>query len=395
VKVIDGRNVVLKETAFYPEGGGQPGDHGQIQSPSGTAKIVDVQKVGNVIVHVTEGTGPREGARVKGTVDWYRRSNLMRHHSGTHILIGAVRRVLGEHAWQAGAQKGVESSRIDVSHYDRITPEQVEEIERLATETVLANVPIEASWMPRERAEQMFGFRIYQGGVVPGKEARIIKIGDWDVEACGGTHCKSTGEVGIIKVLRTERIQDGVERIIFVAGTQALREFQDRDGILTRISDAVNAPVEKTAEYVATLIAEKSDTERRLRELVEKQAAAEAQMLLNAPTRIGPVILVTVRKTGDQENELIAISNQVTQTTPNAVFVGVLSNRSARLFVGSGKAAQQAGVHAGQVAKELAKHVGGGGGGEAYFAQAGGPRVEGAQDIIRDAPKVIERYVRK
>ena len=139
----------------------------------------------------------------------------MLHHTSTHILIGVVRRVLGEHAWQAGSNNEISSSRLDISHWTRITKEQEIEIERLANSLVMQNLPVEVSLMPREIAEKTYGYRLYQGGVIPDRQIRIVRIGDWDVEACGGTHLRSTGELGLIKILRTERIQDGVERITF------------------------------------------------------------------------------------------------------------------------------------------------------------------------------------
>ena len=243
----------LDQTCFYPEGGGQPGDMGVLQTSTGPIKVVDTQKAGRVILHQIDGKPPRVGENVQGSIEWERRVSLMRHHTGTHLVLGAARRVLGKHAWQAGAQKGVESSRIDISHYERITEEQVREIERLATETALQDIPVESMWLPREKAEQAYGYILYQGGVVPGRELRIIKIGDWDVEACGGTHCTRTGQIGTIKILHTERIQDGVERIIFAAGTQALRAFQEQEDTLKGISTAIEAPIERVEQYVHSL----------------------------------------------------------------------------------------------------------------------------------------------
>ena len=227
-------------------------------------KVVGAQKVGRVVVHQIDGSLPKVGESVRGEIEWERRISLMRHHTGTHLLLGAARRVLGQHVWQAGAQKGVESSRIDISHYEKITDDQAREIERRATEVALQDIPVESEWMPREKAEQEYGFRLYQGGVVPGRELRIIKIDDWDVEACGGTHCTRTGQVGTIKILRTERIQDGVERIIFAAGTQALRAVEEQERKLNEISTIIEAPIEKLDKYVRTLVEEKSRLDKKV-----------------------------------------------------------------------------------------------------------------------------------
>ena len=233
LKVLDGRYVVLDQTAFYPEGGGQPADMGELRHPAGSCRVVDVRKVGRVIVHVVEGPAPPEGSVVKGVLDWERRHDLMRAHTATHIILGAARRVLGQHVWQAGAQKGVEHSRLDITHYKHLTLDEIHAIERLANQVVRANLPVETSWMPREEAEARYGFRLYQGGAVPGREIRVVEIPGWDAEACGGTHCARTGEVGLIKILRAERIQDGVERLVFAVGEHALRAVQEQEKALS------------------------------------------------------------------------------------------------------------------------------------------------------------------
>jgi len=184
VRVLDNEYVVLEKTCFYPEGGGQLADTGYLVSDGNKVDVVDVQKVGKVIVHKMKGTVPKEGNIVNGVIDWERRYGFMKNHTATHVINGAARRVLGQHVWQFGTQKGVDRSRLDISHYRRLTLEEVHKIETLANQVVLRNIPVETSWMPRSEAEKLYGFRLYQGGAVPGKEIRVVKSGEWDVEAC-------------------------------------------------------------------------------------------------------------------------------------------------------------------------------------------------------------------
>ncbi len=208
--------VILDKTFFYPEGGGQETDYGCIDS----LDVVEVVKVGNVVVHRVKGDlgSIREGDEVECRVDWDRRLQLMQHHTGTHIINGAARQVLGNHAWQAGAHKSEKLGRIDLTHHSGITEGEIERIEELANKVIAEKRPVIISFMERDDAENRFGFRIYQGGVVPCKILRIVDIEDWDVEACGGMHFRDTSEVGCIKVTDTKRIQDGVVRIEFKAG---------------------------------------------------------------------------------------------------------------------------------------------------------------------------------
>jgi len=395
IAVLDNKFVVLDETCFYPEGGGQPGDIGVLQTSSGPIKVVDTQKVGRVIVHQIEGKPPRTGENVRGSIEWDRRISLMRHHTGTHLVLGAARRVLGQHAWQAGAQKGVESSRIDVSHYERITDEQAREIERLATEVALQDIAVESEWLPREKAEAAYGYRLYQGGVVPGRELRIIKIGDWDVEACGGTHCTRTGQIGAIKILHTERIQDGVERIIFAAGTQALRAFQEQEKKLKGISSVIEAPVEKVDQYVQTLVEEKTKLVKRLEELAREWAERESERLLRASKTVSRVKLCLAKYTSGDENEIVSLNNKIIEQEPNAVTILLLVKDSARVFVGAGKDAIAHGVNAGKLASKLAAMLGGGGGGKDYFGQGGGTKLNAVDEVVRNSESALKAMLTK
>lgn len=388
---FDGKYVVLDQTCFYSEGGGQMADHGALRFENGSANVVDVQKVGNVIVHIVEGELPNVGESVKGNIDWDRRISLMRHHTATHILIGAARRVLGEHAWQSGAEKDADRSRLDISHYQHLSEDETDEIERLAFEVVGKNVPVETMWMPREEAERAYGFRLYQGGAVPGREIRVVKVGDWDVEACGGTHCKQTGEVGLIKILRAERIQDGVERLIFVAGVPALKAIQGQETLLIRTAQILETTPDKMEKVASDLVAEKQILAKKVEEFRAESTTREAQMLLMASRKVGRLKLVSSKRTSGTEDDLIMLSSKVVEAEPSTVCVLVLVKENVRIFVSAGKQALKAGVNAGELANKLAEIVGGGGGGKPYFGQGGGTDVKKADEVLTAARKLLHR----
>jgi len=199
---------------------------GTLSTDDTTVEIEDVQIVDGVILHRAD-EDPGKGELVNGQVDGERRRQLMRHHTATHIVIHAARQVLGEHIRQAGAQKGVESSRIDVRHYDRIDRGTVKRIEDRANEIVMDNTAVSQEWPDRHDAEAEYGFDLYQGGIPPGEQIRLIHV-DEDTQACGGTHVARTGDIGTIKILNTERVQDGVERITFAAGEAAIAATQEK-----------------------------------------------------------------------------------------------------------------------------------------------------------------------
>ena len=245
--------VVLDKTVFYPRSGGQDCDLGFI----GNHRVLEVVKQGNIILHKVEGK-LKEEKLVELVVDEERRKQLMQHHTSAHIINGAVRRVLGEHAQQAGAEKKVDKAHLDIFHYKKISNEIVEKIEELSNTCIRENREILVNWMNRTEAEQKYGFEIYQGGAVPGKEIRIVRINgsqnqisggkcverrgcassfDWDVEACGGLHLKNTGEADIIIITGVKKIQDSVLRIEFLAGGAARNYLRKMEEILKECAE--------------------------------------------------------------------------------------------------------------------------------------------------------------
>ncbi|GAG14038.1 unnamed protein product, partial [marine sediment metagenome] len=253
-----------------------------LEKDGGQMQVKEVLSVEGVILHeVDDATRVKAGDKVKGFIDWERRMALMRAHTATHLVLGAARRVLGEHAWQSGAQKGVETSRLDVSHYKRLTREQVEEIERLANMVVWEGRTVACRWMQRDEAESKYGFRLYQGGVVPGKNIRIVEVeGGWDVEACGGTHLANTSEAGLIKIVNTERVQDGIERLIYAVGPYALKEVQRRERSLMEVAEALGAPIDKVVESIHNTVENARGMRKQLEALQQAASMQTAEALL-------------------------------------------------------------------------------------------------------------------
>ena len=245
LKIIDDKWVVLDKTCFYPEGGGQKSDIGFI----GNAPVSDVQKIGKVVIHRVMGSFT-PGEVVDCSINEYHRSVLSRHHTATHIINTACREVLGSWVWQHSTEKTAKKARLDITHYQALTEEEVEKIEKRANEIVKKNIPIKIELLPREEAEKKYGFRIYQGGVVPERELRIVSIGNLDHEACGGTHVDRTGDVGFISILKTKRVQDGVVRIEFAAGDVALNYLREKERLLRETSRILGVEEKKVPEKV-------------------------------------------------------------------------------------------------------------------------------------------------
>jgi alanyl-tRNA synthetase len=354
--------VVLDQTLFYPEGGGQPADTGTLIGSESMAQVEGVTKVGEVILHHIAGGVLRRGERIKGMVDEERRWSLMRHHTATHVLLHATKEVLGAHIHQAGAQKGSESSRIDIRHFKHITPEELHRIEIAANRMIMASQPVEIEVEDRTKAEQKYGFSLYQGGVPPGRDIRIVKVGG-DIEACAGTHCRSTGEIGMVKIIRVEHIQDGIERIEFAAGIAAIYYMQHLEGIVTSSAAVLSVQEENLPSSVARFFSEWKEQKKDIEKMSQKLVELEIRTLVAEPVGGIPVV---VKKIDLPPKELALLAASVSEKGGVALFAA--SGESVRVVLASGDNR----VNAGEIIGQVCGMLGGKGGGKPSMAQGGG-----------------------
>jgi alanyl-tRNA synthetase len=254
--------------------------------------------------------------------------------------------------------------------------------------------------MPRNEAESRYGFRLYQGGAVPGKEIRVVSTGDWDVEACAGTHLGSTGEIGFIKIVYTERVQDGVERLVYSVGIPALEAVQKSERLLWKVAEILNAPLEKLDKTAEKLVKELKDSavERRrlIKELAEKESAGLEAKGTEEIREIDGVRLavrdfhesVDVERMVRTANEIIKRDDAIV-----VIFYGA-DAKNARIMVMAGKMAVGKGVDADKMAREASATVGGGGGGKPNFAQGGGTLIEKLPEAVRRAEEVLREQLK-
>ncbi|WP_158058648.1 alanine--tRNA ligase [Halorussus halophilus] len=377
-------DIVLDQTMFYPEGGGQPADHGTLTTDDKSVQVEDTQIEDGVILHRTDEEIDK-GDIVRGQIDVERRRRLMRHHTATHVVIHAARQVLGEHVRQAGAQKGVDSSRIDVRHYDRIDRETKNEIELVANELVMENTTVQQEWPNRHEAEEEYGFDLYQGGIPPGTNIRLIHVAE-DVQACGGTHVRRTGDIGTIKILNTERVQDGVERLTFAAGDAAIEATQRTETALADAAEILDVSTEEVPETAERFFEEWKARGKQIDDLKEQLAEARASGGGSGEeVELGDVTAVVQRIDADME-ELRATANALAEEGKVAVLGSGADGATFVVAVPDGVE-----VNAGAVVSELAGKVGGGGGGPADFAQGGGPDGSKLDEALEDAPDVLKQ----
>jgi alanyl-tRNA synthetase len=378
----DGYDVVLDRTMFYPEGGGQPADRGTLSTDDGTVEVVDVQRIDGVIAHRCDGN-PGTGEFVRGSVDWERRRRLMQHHTATHVIGYAARQVLGEHVRQAGAQKRTDGARLDVRHYRRISREEVREIERIANDVVTGNTTVTQEWPDRHEAEAEHGFDIYQGGIPPGEQIRLISVEE-DVQACAGTHVSRTGDIGTIKILGTEPVQDGVERITFAAGGAAIERVQELEDALLSAADTFDVAPDAVPETAERFFEEWKERGKRIDDLTEQLAAARASETGGGEEIDLDGTTAVVRRIDADMDELRATANALVEDGTVAVLGSGADG--AQFVVGVPEGVD---VDAGEVVGELASRVGGGGGGPPDFAQGGGPDADALDEALDEAPEIL------
>ena len=331
---VGGSFVVLDRTYFYPTGGGQVTDKGHL----GDLEVVDVARSGPWVLHHLERTAPfTVGERVRGKVDVPRRTQLMQHHTATHLLNGALREVLGPHVWQTGAYKGPESARIDITHYRALTKEELHKVERRVNEVVREDRPVKSYFETRGEAERRFGFTLYQGGAVPGRDLRIVEVPDFDVEACGGTHCTHTSEVGAIGILDVERIQDGVVRLSYVSGERALDVREEHEAILREAARRLGVPVNQLPDGLERLLTEVEESRKNARDRRKEDLGATAIRLLADPSSTETVAKTTLifAQVDLDRNEMMELSRLLTKDGGRVALLASERDGRGTLFVGS------------------------------------------------------------
>lgn len=235
--------VILDKSAFYPTSGGQLHDTGMLKINGQEYEVLNVEKVGKSVLHILDKEIPVEkekliGTEVEGLLDHTRRNQLRCHHTATHIVFAATRKVLGPHVWQNGAKKTLEQAHLDITHYKTITHAEEIAIENEANRIILGCHNISKSFMDKSEAEKKHGFNLYQGGVVPGNSLRVVNIEGVDTEACCGTHCDNTSEVGWIKLIKSQRISDGIVRLYFVAYERTIELLNETNNILHNLCES-------------------------------------------------------------------------------------------------------------------------------------------------------------
>ena len=421
-----GSKIILDKTAFYPEGGGQLGDIGKLTNDGGKINVISVEKIGNAILHTIDGNLD-VGDNVHGEIDWDHRYTLMKHHTGTHLVNGALRKILGEHIWQAGSQLEINNARFDFSHYKPISESEKKQIESLINKFIEQSVHVEKKVMDRNSAEKTFGFRLYQGGVPPGNSILVLNIPGIDVEACGGTHLNNTNEVEKIRIIKTERIQDGVNRIVFAAGKMADahidKEMQLYENIKNKIENYyeileeknISKQLEESSKVFTVPISQIEKTIKRFLNDTKLKEKKNVKNLKEASQDLFNEWKKTrkdKKKVSTDEIDSLIDKAEIIPGTNIRIVTGISSsdgttvageitkadNYVAHVFDGKklvSIASENVDIDLREIAPKLGKILGGSGGGRSKMTQCGGPNKDKISEALTLAKKLTIKILEK
>ncbi len=365
--------IILDQTPFYAESGGQAGDRGWLESASARFEVEDTRKQGAaVFVHVgtvTEGV-LRKGDRVNALVDSARRQATVLNHSGTHLLHAALHQVLGSHVQQKGSLVEAERLRFDFSHYEPVTPEQLQEIETLVNDQIRANAQAETRLMSMDEAMESGAMALF--GEKYGDEVRVLSSGEVSVELCGGTHVAHAGDIGLVRITSETGIASGVRRIEAVTGARALQWVHENERRLARVAELVKGNREDVDERVGQMLEKSRQLEKELQQLKGKLASSQGSDLASQAVEIDGIKVLAVRMDGADNKVLRETLDQLKNKLASAVVVLATVDGEKISLVAGVTRDQTKRLKAGELVNMVATQVGGKGGGRPDMAQAGG-----------------------
>ena len=374
--------VVLDRTAFYPEGGGQPWDTGRIKRGDVETEVYKVLEVGGEIRHYVKSVeGFSEGDVVMGEIDWDRRIAHMQHHTASHIVWGAIRRVVGN-VRTAGSGIHADRARIEVfvGKGKKISHEQLERIEQLANKIIWEDRKVKTYFLPFEEALRRFPELEVKKAV---KDVRVVEVEDWDVNFCGGTHVARTGEVLAIRILRRERAGEGVDRLMITAGKSAIDMFWKEHFAVENIRKILST------KDVLKAVQDLLDARRKLEEKVmDLEAEIRIEKLLSKAEQHGELKILVTRVDFPKE-AMEAVAKKAVQKYPNLVVLIGRVNGGAAIIGTAGEEAINKGINIGDIVNKVSKILGGGGGGQLNFAKGGGPRGDLLEEALENGKKLI------
>ena len=389
--------VILDETAFYGESGGQIGDVGVLYNDTMRAAVTDTKKGPHDQIHhiikIEEGelyTGDTVKVKVNSDI----RKSTARNHTATHILHRALKQVLGEHVQQAGSLVAPDRLRFDFTHFEGLTGEQIRKIEKIANEQILKGLNIKAFETSMAEAENMGAEALF--GEKYGDVVRVVKVGDYSTELCGGTHVDNSGEIGMLIILSEGGVAAGVRRIEAITGIEAYKYVRKNQGLIAQIADTLKTQTPNVLQRVDELVHEVKEKDRELNKLKSQLASSSTDDLLDGVQSVDGVNVI-VQSINDQGmDDLRKIGDVLKEKIGSGVIILASGSGDKVNFIATAtKDVLTKGIHCGNLIKEVAKIAGGGGGGRPDMAQAGGKNPDKIEDALSAAKEILREQLKK
>jgi alanyl-tRNA synthetase len=386
----DAGEVVLDRTPFYAEAGGQVGDAGQLTASGVRFVVTDTQKRAAAHAHIgtlLEGR-IRVGDELEAEVDGARRQATALNHTATHLLHAALRKVLGTHVLQKGSLVAPDRLRFDLAHFQALTPAELTEIERLVNAQIRANLPAETRVMDYEGAVAAGAMALF--GEKYDKDVRVLRLGDFSMELCGGTHVRRAGDIGLFKIVSESGVASGVRRIEALSGAAALEYVEQNDALLRDVGALVRGSREEIAAKVREQLERTRQMEREIRALKDRLASGKGVDLAASAVDVQGVKVVATKVDGADAGALRSAVDQLKDRLKSAVVVLASVQDAAKVLLVAGVTPDQTSrIQAGELAGAVAALVGGRGGGRADFAQAGGSKPEALDAALESVQEFV------
>ena len=382
--------LILNQTPFYAESGGQAGDHGEISTDTAVFQVTDVQKQGDTYFHIgqlVKGT-LAEKDQVTAEVDSAKRSSTALNHSATHLLHAALREILGDHVTQKGSLVDARRLRFDFSHFEPITPKQLQEIERLVNKQIRSNAAVETHITDQETAVASGAMALF--GEKYGDKVRVLKMGEFSTELCGGTHATRVGDIGFMKIVSETGIASGVRRIEAIAGEGALSWVEESEGLLYKIGQAVKGNRDSAIDKINQIKDKNKSLEKELEQLKSQLAKSAGDDLFKQAVEIDGLNVLAAHIEGSDGKTLRELVDQLKDKLGNAaVVLSTVQGEKITLIAGVSKE-QTSRIKAGDLVNSVALQVGGKGGGRPDMAQAGGDNPAALPAALKAVPDWVK-----
>ena len=384
--------VVLNQTPFYAESGGQVADTGTILGDEINLKVQNVQFEGEMIIHKCTGEINGKNFSVKCQVDESRRQMIRKNHTATHLMHKALKVVLGDHVQQAGSLVHPNYLRFDITHFEKITSDEIKEIEQIVNNEILSNNKLDIAIQSFDEAKKEGALAMF--GQKYGDRVRVITVSNFSKELCGGTHVERTGDIGLFKITEESSLASGVRRLVAVTGPKAVEHVQKNYAILDSIKSQLNCNIEKAPEYLDKLVKDKKVLEKKIKQQKKSNSTVNLESIVKDSITLGDSELIIAMTDVSIMDELKDLGNDILNKIDSGIAVlGSIVNDKPSIVIVVTDDLINKDIKAGELAKEIGASMGGGGGGKPNLATAGGKDKKSLELALSSSKKILEAKI--